>query len=236
MRANAAEHAPPLIRPPAILPTSVTDNKGWRRLQLAAAMAYAERKKGAPVMDSYTRFLNWLADRATLHVTLGGAAMPSPGHLDALFDRLRTVRGPGEARTVESAIWRIWMSSADTRVRNLMRRGLRAMAERRHDDALEAFDIMVAIAPDYPEGWNKRATVYFLLGDYDESVADIDRALGLEPRHFGALSGLAQIKLMLGRDAEALAAFEAAVALHPHLPGAGMRIRRLREKLKASVA
>ena len=101
-----------------------------------------------------------------------------------------------------------------------------AMAEARLQAALERFDRMVEQAPDFAEGWNKRATVHYLMGDYRASVRDIQRTLGLEPRHFGALSGLGLIYDAIDQPAAALRSFEAAVAINPHLGSIKERIER----------
>ena len=93
------------------------------------------------------------------------------------------------------------------------------------------FDDLVDIAPEYAEAWNKRATVHFLLGNLADSIADVDVTLDLEPRHFGALSGLGQIELQLGDPAAALSAFEAALLMHPHLPGTRDLNTQLRRNL-----
>ncbi len=82
------------------------------------------------------------------------------------------------------------------------------------------------------EGWNKRATVHYLMASHQESLGDIERTLALEPRHFGALSGRGLVNLALGREEAALQAFEAALQIYPHLPGAKSHIKALREKLK----
>ncbi|MEQ8394810.1 tetratricopeptide repeat protein [Thalassobaculum sp.] len=109
-----------------------------------------------------------------------------------------------------------------------MARGLRAMREADHATALAAFDTAVRLAPEFAEAWNKRATVHFLRGDYTRSIADVRRTLALEPRHFGALSGLGMINLRLDRKEDALRAFEAALDLHPYLP-VRFEIEALRE-------
>jgi tetratricopeptide (TPR) repeat protein len=152
--------------------------------------------------------------------------------LPALFDRLKSSDSDDEAREVETQIWQIWSAGPDRDVDALMLRGLRAMSEDQEAQALTVFNEMVQRKPDFAEGWNKRATVYFLMGDFEASVADIERTLALEPHHFGALSGLGQIYLALDRKEAALKAFEAALAIDPHLNGAKAAVRSIKKKLE----
>jgi tetratricopeptide (TPR) repeat protein len=98
--------------------------------------------------------------------------------------------------------------------------------------ALDYFNRLVTLAPDFAEAWNKRATVYYLMGDYRASVLDIERTLELEPRHFGALSGLGLIYDAIEEPAAALRSFEAAVAINPHLDSTRQRIDALRRQLQ----
>jgi tetratricopeptide (TPR) repeat protein len=150
--------------------------------------------------------------------------------LPALFARLKTVQSDDEARPIEALIWQIWSVSADDEVNGMMLRGLRAMGEGDPKQALPIFDAMVQRSPNFAEGWNKRATVFFLLGDFESSVGDIERTLQLEPHHFGALSGLGQIYLALDRDEAALKAFEAALAIDPHLVGIRAAVGAIKKK------
>ena len=101
----------------------------------------------------------------------------------------------------------------------------------RNGPAGEIFNHIVRIAPDYAEGWNRRATVRYLMGDYKGSLADIGETLKREPRHFGALSGRGLVMVKLGRDRDALKSFEAAIAINPHVAAARQNIRILRKKL-----
>ena len=154
------------------------------------------------------------------------------GRLNGLFDRLQTAPNPADAAALEQQIWQIWIESEDTASSQLMRRGMAAMADGDHELALEAFDDLVDQAPDFAEAWNKRATVYYLLGRLDESVNDIQRTLELEPRHFGALSGLALIYDAVDNPEAALRSLEAALEINPHLRGSEARIDQLRDKMK----
>ena len=167
---------------------------------------------------------------------LGLAAGPAfadqkDSRLDSLFDQLKTSATPREAAILELSIWQIWSETEDDDAALLFRRGLEAMAAGDTEAALRRFTEVTKRAPDFAEGWNKRATVLFMMGDYDASVADVEQTLALEPRHFGALSGLGLINMALGRDAAAVKAFEAALAIHPHLPGAQKFVKELKAKL-----
>ncbi len=150
--------------------------------------------------------------------------------LPALFARLKSAGSDSEARVVEAIIWQIWSVSADDEVNAMMLRGLQAMTDGSPKQALTVFDAMVQRSPYFAEGWNKRATVYYLLGDFEASVGDIERTLQLEPHHFGALSGLGQIYLALDRDEAALKAFEAALAIDPHLNGVKAAVESIKKK------
>jgi tetratricopeptide (TPR) repeat protein len=177
---------------------------------------------------------------ATASLTLVGMAPDAArsdqrdARLDPLFARLQSTASDTEAQAIERRIWLIWSESAESRLDALMQEGVVAMAQRRLRAALERFDRMVEQAPDFAEAWNKRATVHFLMGDYRVSVRDIQRTLDLEPRHFGALSGLGLIYDALEQPAAALRSFEAAVAINPHLGSTRARIEQLRRELGGS--
>ena len=154
--------------------------------------------------------------------------------LDGLFERLRVTSSEAEADAAQQQIWQIWIESDDMLANRLMQQGIQAMVTRQHALALEYFDRLVERAPGFAEGWNKRATVYYLMENYEASVLDIERTLELEPRHFGALSGLGMIYDAIGEPAAALRSFEAAVAINPHLDGTRQRIEALRRELAGS--
>ena len=97
--------------------------------------------------------------------------------------------------------------------------------------ALAAFDRIVAIDPNFAEGWNKRATIYYMMGRYTASVNDIQRALYLEPRHFGALSGLGLIFDAIGKGDAALMVWKQALAIHPNMPRIRSRMLELKRQL-----
>ena len=182
--------------------------------------------------DSVKQFFSWLTTAATLTFALPDVVAQDDPRLDTLFGKLKSTRDVTEAYEVEQEIWSVWLVSGDDRADAIIAKGLRAMTLRDYDTALGAFDEIVRLVPNFAEGWNKRATVYYLLGNYKASTADIETALALEPRHFGALTGLGLIRLAQGDDAKALEAFEAALEVHPHLPGADSHIKELRQRIK----
>ncbi|TMA34248.1 MAG: tetratricopeptide repeat protein [Deltaproteobacteria bacterium] len=155
--------------------------------------------------------------------------------LRELFARLAAAASEREAGAVEREIWSAWLATDDENVAPWIARGLAAMEARDLAAALQAFDRVVELAPDYAEGWNKRATLHWLRGSFEESVADIDRTLALEPRHFGALSGLAMIREAQGRPFEALEALEQLLHIHPRLPQLRERIEQLTAQLGEAI-
>jgi tetratricopeptide (TPR) repeat protein len=177
-------------------------------------------------------FMQWLATAATLTFAVPVQGAQNDPRLGALFAELANAETPEEAEPIEQTIWKIWLLSGNGAVDADMLRGLQAMGQSDNAAALEHFTRVVEASPDFAEGWNKRATANYLLGRFDASVFDIQKTLALEPRHFGALSGLALINLALDREREALKAFEAALRVHPNLPGAETHIRALQEKIR----
>jgi tetratricopeptide (TPR) repeat protein len=161
-------------------------------------------------------------------------AGPREDQLDKMFARLKETSSETEASALTQAIWILWTTSDDSNVNDMMRRGIRLMNAQNYNEALDIFDRMVKYAPEFAEGWNKRATVHYMLGNFPASVSDIQKTLALEPRHFGALSGLGMINVELERGAEALKAFEAALKANPFLPGARQQIQELKKKLQGS--
>jgi tetratricopeptide (TPR) repeat protein len=153
--------------------------------------------------------------------------------LAALFDKLKNGTDE-EAHATEQEIWQIWVAHKNPEIARLMQHGMAALNEDDAQEALDTFGQVVRADKDFAEGWNKRATVEFVLGDFDASVADIERTLALEPRHFGALSGLGQIYLILNKKAAALKALNAALAVDPHLAGVREKADELKKELQGS--
>ena len=154
--------------------------------------------------------------------------------LDGLFDRLQHTPDPAEAHALEQRIWRVWLESDDVAVNRLMQEGVIALQGQHYATALRAFDRMVEQAPEFAEGWNKRATVHYLMGNWRASVRDIQQTLALEPRHFGALFGLGLIYDALEEPEAALRSFEATLVLNPHSESTRHMIEQLRRQLRGS--
>jgi tetratricopeptide (TPR) repeat protein len=166
---------------------------------------------------------------------VGGPAVradQTDARLGPLFERLKAAADAAAARPVELEIWRIWGEVDDPDSRSLLARGTAAMNAGDARTARAAFDLLVAREPGFAEGWNKRATLLYLVGDDPGSIADIRRVLALEPRHFGALSGLGLIYTRQDRPEDALRSFEAALAIHPFLSGARANVEALRERIR----
>ena len=150
--------------------------------------------------------------------------------LDALFQTLSTAKDANAIQETEREIVGIWLESGSDTVDLLMRWALEAIDGKEYPLALDYLDRITTLEPKYVEGWNKRATVYFLIDDYGKAIADIERVLALEPRHFGALSGLGTILRDLGEDGRALNAYRAALSYDPHMDNVRKAIDDLEAK------
>jgi tetratricopeptide (TPR) repeat protein len=146
-------------------------------------------------------------------------------------EALEALRGddPALAARAQAALWAMWCRSSDAEVNALMRDGTAAMESRRFEEAEAAFTRIIRRAPEFAEGWNKRATVRYLAGDLAGSIADCEATLARNPNHFGALSGQGLCHLARGEAREAAALFRRALAVHPHLGS-------LRENLRVALA
>mgnify|MGYP002525249587 CR=1 FL=1 len=156
----------------------------------------------------------------------------SDPRLGELFTKLGEVSRPADAAPIEFQIWSIWHETSDQTAQSLLQDGIDAMRVGDNNTALETFDQLVEIAPDFAEGWNKRATVRYLLGNFYRSRDDIANTLNLEPRHFGALSGLGLVYVSLNDLESALIAFEAALAVSPNLVASRMNAEAIRQILQ----
>jgi tetratricopeptide (TPR) repeat protein len=155
--------------------------------------------------------------------------------LDRLFGRLKTAKDQKEAQVIEQSIWRLWTRSGSPTDDLLLEQATKSMNARQYDRALDILDAIVEHSPEFSEAWNKRATVNFLVGRLDQSLADINKVLSLEPRHFGALSGLGMIRRDKGDDRGALEAFREALAINPFMPNVQEAVRALEKDLEQKI-
>ncbi len=137
--------------------------------------------------------------------------------LDFLFSALLKAENQEQGDLITNEIWKRWLSVDNSEISKLLSVGISAMNQNNLFVALNLFDKVVEKEPKFSEGWNKRATVYYLLGDYSNSIKDIQKTLQLEPRHFGAMAGLAEILLAQGDHETAEAVLKKTLSINPFL-------------------
>ena len=164
--------------------------------------------------------------RAALTLADAGTMADAPALLAALRDPDARVRV-----LAERALWEVWSRSGIEEVDDLLRAGIVEMQHGQLEASLDTFSEVIRRRPDFAEGWNKRATVYYLVGEYRKSAADCDEVLKRNPAHFGALSGYGMIWLRLDEPARALERFEQALAVNPNLDSVRETIEGLRALL-----
>lgn len=152
--------------------------------------------------------------------------------LKPLFQELRNAASPQAAMNIELQIWALWGQSGDESIDKVFEVGTQAMAIQDLTTALQIFDAIVEKAPKFAEGWNKRATVHYMMHNYHASLADIDKTLELEPLHFGALAGLGLVNLELDRDEAALDAFERVLRVDPQSQSAKQNVEFVKQRIK----
>ena len=153
--------------------------------------------------------------------------------LDSLFADLQTPLSATAAQQIENQIWQYWLSFPDDQtIENTMTAAMLMMKRGQLQSAERIFDNIIAREPYFAEAWNKRATVRFLAGNHNGSAKDIARVLQLEPRHFGALSGLGMIHMHNGDWQNAIQTYELAFSIHPYLTNVEVIIDDLKTRLK----
>ena len=139
--------------------------------------------------------------------------------LEDLFSSLKQETDVYLANSIANTIWDIWLEHDDSQASSLMRRGIQQMNANSLYAALDTYDQLVSLKPDFAEAWNKRATIYWLLGEFDASLRDIEEVLKLEPFHFGALSGRGLVYMDRGDYVLARSAFLTLLEVYPAMPG-----------------
>jgi tetratricopeptide (TPR) repeat protein len=148
----------------------------------------------------------------------------------ALVKALRDSDGETRA-AAESALWEIWSRSGDAEVDALYRRGIDLMDRGAAGEAIETFTLIIRKMPDFAEGWNKRATLYYLTGEFEKSLRDCDEVVKRNPLHFGALSGYGLIYQQLGEPERALDYFRRALKINPNLEGVASNVELLQKQI-----
>ena len=151
--------------------------------------------------------------------------------LDKLFGELKRQRNEKAAERIAGNIWQEWFKPGSASVDLMMKWAGDAVEAKKYDVALDFLDQVIVLSPTYPEGWNRRATVHFMMQNFGKSMADIERTLELEPRHFGALSGMAEIMKTTGRKELALDAYQRVLAIYPMMRSAQNQVSELSEEL-----
>ncbi|MBI2460637.1 MAG: tetratricopeptide repeat protein [Candidatus Rokubacteria bacterium] len=149
----------------------------------------------------------------------------------ALVEALRD-EDPGVRGLAEVALWQVWSRSGDAEVDRLLLEGIALTEARRLPEAVEKFNEVIARAPAFAEGWNRRATAYYLMREFEKSLADCEEVVRRNPHHFGALSGFGLNYIQLGQLEKALHYFERALAVNPNLTGVEQVVKELREILR----
>lgn len=152
--------------------------------------------------------------------------------LNDLFARLRLATAPAEIEAIQNGIWQVWLTSGDLTLDKELEVGLRAMQADDLDLAIQQFTKIIILNPGFPEAWNKRATAYYLRGEYRASLADIAETLHREPRHFGALWGRAGILRDLGDYRRALNTLNTLSTICRSFPGLREQQLSLQERLE----
>ena len=182
----------------------------------------AEAMQALASADAATRAeaVVWIANRGAM----ADAAL--------LHERLRDESGLVRSYA-EQALWVLWARSGDAAIDALMARGTEEMQAGRLAEAIRVFTQIIEAKPDFAEGWNRRATAYYLAGDFARSLSDCDEVLKRNPRHFGAASGVGQIRFAQEDYDEALKWFKRALEWNPNMIGVEINIKRAEERLRA---
>ncbi len=187
----------------------------------AATLSHDQARAGLAATDAMDRFV--AVERL--------AELGDMADADAVLQRLADT-DPRVRLSAGNAIWQIWSRSGDTAIDELLTQGVMQMQAGATADALTTFNEVVQRRPAFAEGWNKRATLRYLMGDWAQSMQDCEEVFKRNPRHFGALAGAGQIQLRLGRPDLALNYFRLALAVNPNLEGPAQMIPLLEKHLQ----
>ena len=206
--------------------------RGWPvALVLAALAVWPASLLAGPTREEA---LKALADKGSADSRrLGAQALGETGLMSDLPQLAAALRDSDGAvrENAESSMWQVWSRSGDPTIDRLFATGLEQMNARQGEQAVETFSEIIRRKPEFAEGWNKRATVYYLLGEYQKSLTDCDEVMKRNPYHFGALSGYGMIYMQLDQPAIALEYFERALRVNPNLESTRQTIEILKTLL-----
>ena len=195
-------------------------------LSLTAVFAAQSEKHNEAVAGLYNKDASVRRDAVDRLAQIGTTA-DADLVIEALYDSDAEVRLHAEA-----AVWQLWSRSGDAEADRLLKSGIQRLEDGQLRQAVEVFTRVTERKPEFAEGWNKRATAYYMLGDFDHSLKDCAEVIKRNPQHFGALSGYGMIYVRLGRLETALGYFERALEINPNLKGVEESIKLIREKLR----
>ena len=213
-----ADHVPVQPRDLLISPPEQSEPTRNRWLNLSeppTTLDEAERRLRQKERDEANARAAEQAQRKAMAADLPLLSDDRNERLDALFGVLQTARNAEQLQKAETEIMRVWNQSGSPTIDLLLGWANAAMEKKQYGAALDYLDNIIRLKPDFAEGWNRRATLYFLQQNYARSIADVERTLALEPRHFGALGGLGLMLRELGHDEEALFALKKAFEVNP---------------------
>jgi len=177
-------------------------------------------------------------DLASADIATRRAAAGQLGEVGRMTDVAALVKAlrdrDEETRAIaEAAIWEIWGRSGDAEIDALYVRGLELMNFGAAGEAIKTFNLIISKKPDFAEGWNKRATLYYTVGEYKKSLRDCDEVMKRNPLHFGALAGYGLIYLQLNQPERALEYFRRALKINPNMQGVANNIELLQQQIGA---
>jgi len=162
------------------------------------------------------------------------AAAATLGDVGTMADApvlIRALRDPDEGvrAVAEGALWQVWSRSGDPGIDALFHQGVEQMSRGDANAAIQTFSVIIQKKPDFAEGWNKRATIYYLIGEYDKSLKDCDEVVKLNPQHWGVLAGYGQIYVALDKPELALQYFQRALQINPNLRSVEAAVEQLKQ-------
>jgi tetratricopeptide (TPR) repeat protein len=199
---------------------------------LVVLLGLAQMAVAQPARD---RALADLGNQGSVEARRRGAeGLGQAGAMEDLVPLAQALRDadPQVRAEAERAMWQVWSRSGDAEADRLLAVGIQQINAGAPEAAIDTFSRLIRLHPEFAEAWNKRATVYYLVGDYQKSLADCDEVMKRNRFHFGALSGYGMIYLQLGLLDKSLTYFEQALQINPNLETVEETAQMLRRLLK----